>query len=76
MPTTHKDFKKIMIDLDLTLRTTGAGVGISGQAVNMYFMGRSRSPERRAQIRAFLEARAEQMGIVLPEIWPETGEAA
>lgn len=75
MPMSEKDFKKLLIDLDLSLTEIGRELGISHAAVSYYFQGRLRSSERRAQIKQYLAQRARERGVHLPEFWVDA-EAA
>lgn len=66
-----REFKKLLVDLDLSAAEIGRNVGISKWAVVLYFRGDLRNPERRKQIRRVLADRAREVGMVLPEIWPD-----
>lgn len=67
----EREFKKLLIDLDLSLTEIARRAGVSQWAVTLYFRGDRRSPERRRQIKRILAQRAHEMGYALPEFWPD-----
>lgn len=67
----EKDFKKLLIDLDLTLTEVGVEAGIGYWAVTRYFRGELASSETRSRIKRFLVTRARQRGIDLPPFWED-----
>ncbi len=71
MPVDAKDFKKLLIDLDLTLTEIGEEVGVSYWSITRYFRGELRNRERRIQIKRVIRQRAEEKGVALPEFWAE-----
>lgn len=76
MHMTAREFKKLLVDLDISAAEIGRTVGISKWAVVLYFRGELKNPERRRAILDVLERRARQVGIKLPEIWPDAQKAA
>lgn len=65
------DFKKLLIDLDLTRTEVARSVKLSSTGVRKYFQGRLRDRERRAQIKHVLQRRAREKGVRLPSFWQD-----
>ena len=72
---TEKEFKKLLIDLDVEIQAIAEEIGISPWAVTLYFRGQLTSRTRRAEIRKYLARRARERGVDLPEFWMDA-EAA
>lgn len=64
-----KQFKKMLIDLDMTQTEIGDAVGISQWAITRYLRGELKNPAMRTRIRRVLLRRAKERGIELPPIW-------
>jgi hypothetical protein len=71
----EREFKKLLIDLGLTISAVARAVGVSRWAINKYFRGELRDPTRRAQIRGFLASRARAVGVRLPRFWLDSKAA-
>lgn len=72
----RKQFKKLLIDLDLSITEIGAEVNLSRTGVRMYFDSALRDRTRRRQIRAVLARRAREVKVPLPDFWSETRDKA
>jgi hypothetical protein len=66
-----KQFKKLLVDLDMTQTEIGEAVGISQWAVTRYFRGDLKNPKTRNRIRRVLQRRAKQKGVSLPPFWQD-----
>lgn len=71
----ESDFKKLLIDLGLTLSDVARPVGITSWAVTLYFRGKLKAPETRVAIKKVLVRRARRRGIPLPRFWPDSKTA-
>jgi response regulator of citrate/malate metabolism len=67
----ERDFKKLLIDLDLSIAEIGRAVRLSRTGVRKYFRGELRDHARRAQIRSVISRRSRQMRVQLPEFWQD-----
>lgn len=67
----EKAFKKLLIDLELTLSEIGRRVGVSHWAVGLYFRGQLRAETTRKAIKRVLRERAREKGIQLPKFWED-----
>ncbi len=67
----EKAFKKLLIDLDLSLVDVAHSVGVSQWAVTLYFRGNLSAANTRARIKQVLCDRAVVLGITLPSFWED-----
>lgn len=72
MHVTEADFKKLLIDLEVSLSDVARAVGISSWAVTLYFRGQLHSPATRQGIKKYLTRQARRRGIRLPRFWTES----
>lgn len=75
MPMDPREFKKLLIDLDLSATEIAREVGISQWALTLYFRNVLKSAQRRSQIKRVLARRARKLGIPLPEFWTDSRAA-
>lgn len=67
----EKGFKKLLIDLGLSLRELADEVGVSQWAITLYFRGTLRSDVTRRRIKRALQRHARAEGIQLPKFWED-----
>lgn len=65
------EFKKLLLDLRMSIAEIGRMVGLSRTGVRKYLRGELKDPERRRQIKYVLSARAKGTGVRLPAFWPD-----
>lgn len=67
----ERDFKKLLIDLNLSITDIALAVGVSRTAVRKYFRGQMHKAERRAAIKAVLAQTARKQKVQLPLFWQQ-----
>jgi hypothetical protein len=63
------EFKKLLLDLGLSVAEIGREVDLSRAAVWKYVDGELRDPDRRRSIQACLDAIGRERDVVVPRIW-------